>query len=57
MHLSLRNFTELSANKTSKPSNAQCLTEGIDVPTVDRIAFLTPKRSWIPVVCSALDYH
>ena len=31
-------------------SNARCLTEGIDVPTVDMVAFLTPKRSKVDIV-------
>ncbi len=31
-------------------SNARCLTEGIDVPAVDMVAFLTPKRSKVDIV-------
>lgn len=31
-------------------SNARCLTEGIDVPAVDMVAFLTPKRSRVDIV-------
>ena len=31
-------------------SNARCLTEGTDVPTVDMVAFLTPKRSKVDIV-------
>jgi len=31
-------------------SNARCLTEGIDVPAVDMVAFLSPKRSRIDIV-------
>ena len=31
-------------------SNARCLTEGVDVPAVDMVAFLTPKRSRIDIV-------
>ena len=31
-------------------SNARCLTEGVDVPAVDMVAFLTPKRSLIEIV-------
>jgi predicted helicase len=26
-------------------SNARCLTEGVDVPVVDMVAFLAPRRS------------
>jgi len=31
-------------------SNARCLTEGVDVPEVDMVAFLSPKRSKIDVI-------
>lgn len=31
-------------------SNARCLTEGVDVPTVDMVAFLNPKSSKIDIV-------
>ena len=31
-------------------SNARCLTEGVDVPTVDMVAFLSPKRSLVDIV-------
>ncbi len=31
-------------------SNARCLTEGVDVPTVDLVAFFTKKRSLIDIV-------
>ena len=31
-------------------SNARCLTEGVDVPAVDMVAFLTPKRSRLDIV-------
>ena len=31
-------------------SNARCLTEGVDVPSVDMVAFLTPKRSRVDIV-------
>ena len=31
-------------------SNARCLTEGVDVPTVDMVAFLSPKRSRVDIV-------
>jgi superfamily II DNA or RNA helicase len=30
-------------------SNARCLTEGIDVPTLDGVAFIDPKRSEIDI--------
>lgn len=31
-------------------TNARCLTEGVDVPTVDMVAFLNPKSSKIDIV-------
>ncbi len=31
-------------------SNARCLTEGVDLPAVDMVAFLSPKRSRVDIV-------
>jgi predicted helicase len=31
-------------------SNAKCLTEGVDVPAVDMVAFLSPKKSSVDIV-------
>lgn len=31
-------------------TNARCLTEGVDVPAVDMVAFMSPKRSRIDIV-------
>jgi len=31
-------------------SNARCLTEGVDIPLVDAIAFIDPKKSIIDIV-------
>ena len=31
-------------------SNARCLTEGVDVPAVDMVAFLSPRRSTVDIV-------
>ena len=31
-------------------SNARCLTEGVDVPAVDMVAFLSPKKSSVDIV-------
>jgi superfamily II DNA or RNA helicase len=31
-------------------SNARCLTEGVDVPAVDMVAFLSPKKSKVDIV-------
>jgi predicted helicase len=34
-------------------SNARCLTEGIDVPAVDLVAFLAPRKSKVDIVQTA----
>jgi superfamily II DNA or RNA helicase len=31
-------------------SNARCLTEGVDVPAVDMVAFMSPRRSRVDIV-------
>ena len=31
-------------------SNAQCLSEGIDVPTLDGVAFIDPRRSQVDII-------
>ncbi|KKQ10928.1 MAG: Type III restriction protein res subunit, partial [candidate division TM6 bacterium GW2011_GWF2_36_6] len=31
-------------------SNARCLTEGVDLPAVDMVAFISPKRSQIDII-------
>jgi predicted helicase len=43
----LRAFVE---GECTLVSNARCLTEGVDVPAVDMVAFLTPKRSLVDIV-------
>jgi predicted helicase len=41
---------EFRTSKKSLLSNARCLTEGIDVPNVDCVAFLHPKKSSVDVI-------
>jgi superfamily II DNA or RNA helicase len=36
--------------KRAVMSNARCLTEGVDVPAVDMVAFLSPRRSRVDIV-------
>ncbi|PYK19450.1 MAG: hypothetical protein DME55_04750, partial [Verrucomicrobia bacterium] len=43
-------MTEFRAAWKALTSNAKCLTEGVDVPAVDMVAFLTPKRSRVDIV-------
>jgi superfamily II DNA or RNA helicase len=41
---------EFAAAPRAILSNARCLTEGVDVPAVDMVAFLSPKRSLVDIV-------
>ena len=52
MPMSERNgiMREFRAASRAVISNAKCLTEGVDVPAVDMVAFLTPKRSRVDIV-------
>ena len=43
----MREFREA---KRAVISNARCLTEGVDVPAVDMVAFLSPRRSRVDIV-------
>lgn len=43
----LREFQEV---KRGIVSNVRCLTEGVDVPAVDMVAFMSPKRSKVDIV-------
>src|SRR5262249_4680338 len=43
-------MTEFRAAARAVISKARCLTEGVDVPAVDMVAFLTPKRSRVDIV-------
>ncbi|MSR64289.1 MAG: DEAD/DEAH box helicase [Verrucomicrobiae bacterium] len=45
-----RLMNEFRAAENAIISNAKCLTEGVDVPAVDMVAFLTPKRSRVDIV-------
>lgn len=43
-------MNEFKNTKRGLVSNARCLTEGVDVPAVDMVAFLNPKRSTVDIV-------
>ena len=45
-----RIMREFRAEKRAVISNARCLTEGVDVPAVDMVAFLSPKKSKVDIV-------
>lgn len=46
-------ITEFKDAKAGIIANARCLTEGVDVPAVDMVGFLSPRRSLVDVVQAA----
>jgi predicted helicase len=49
--LSIQNeFAALGRDTTAIITNAQCLTEGVDIPAVDAVMFNDPKQSVIAIV-------
>jgi superfamily II DNA or RNA helicase len=48
-----REMREFRAAVCAVMSNARCLTEGVDVPAVDMVAFLSPRRSRVDIVQAA----
>ena len=49
-HVLLRHLGRLNHGERGLLANARCLTEGIDVPTLDGVAFIDPRRSEVDVV-------
>ncbi len=45
-----RLMREFKAARRAVISNARCLTEGVDVPAVDMVAFMSPRRSVVDIV-------
>ena len=45
-----REMRDFRAAACAVMSNARCLTEGVDVPAVDMVAFLSPRRSRVDIV-------
>lgn len=45
-----RILNDFAASKFAIVSNAKCLTEGVDVPAVDCVAFIQPKKSTVDIV-------
>ncbi len=41
---------QFAAAQRGLVSNARCLTEGVDVPAVDMVAFMSPKKSQVDIV-------
>ncbi|HEY1717781.1 MAG TPA: Helicase associated domain protein, partial [Verrucomicrobiae bacterium] len=48
-----REMRDFRAATQGVVSNARCLTEGVDVPAVDMVAFLSPRRSRVDIVQAA----
>ena len=46
----LLRFRDLEPEERGLLSNARCLGEGVDVPSIDGIAFIDPRRSTIDIV-------
>jgi superfamily II DNA or RNA helicase len=46
----LLRFSDLAPKERALLSNARCLGEGIDVPSIDGVAFIDPRRSTIDIV-------
>jgi superfamily II DNA or RNA helicase len=46
----LLRFRDLAPNERGLLSNARCLGEGVDVPSIDGVAFIDPRRSTIDIV-------
>lgn len=46
----IKTMQTFKAAKKSIITNARCLTEGVDVPSVDMVAFLNPRSSKIDIV-------
>jgi superfamily II DNA or RNA helicase len=45
-----RGMKDFRSARKAVMSNARCLTEGVDVPAVDMVAFLSPKKSKVNIV-------
>jgi superfamily II DNA or RNA helicase len=46
----LRRFTTVRQGERNLLTNARCLAEGVDVPSIDGIAFIDPKHSTIDII-------
>src|SRR5215213_6850293 len=46
----LRRFRHLEAGERALLANARCLAEGVDVPSIDAVAFIDPRRSQIDII-------
>lgn len=46
----LLRFRNLAPNERGILSNARCLGEGVDVPSIDGVAFIDPRRSTLDII-------
>ena len=46
----LNHLRNAGGNETTLITNARCLSEGVDVPSLDGVAFIDPRRSQIDIV-------
>ena len=49
-HVLLQHLSRLNDGERGLLSNARCLSEGIDVPTLDGVAFIDPRSSEVDIV-------
>lgn len=49
-HVLLQRLGKLGEGERGLLTNARCLSEGVDVPTLDGVAFIDPRRSEVDVV-------
>ena len=49
--IKIKNLEKIKPNKdVSILTNARCLTEGIDIPSLDCVSFISPKRSTVDII-------
>jgi predicted helicase len=48
--IKLEQLKELTKGTRALLSNAQCLSEGVDVPSLDGVAFIDPRKSQVDIV-------
>jgi superfamily II DNA or RNA helicase len=49
-HIRLQHLSRLDDGQRGLLTNARCLSEGVDVPTLDGVAFIDPRRSEVDIV-------
>ncbi len=49
-HVLLQHLSRLDDGERGLLANARCLSEGVDVPTLDGVAFIDPRRSEVDIV-------